>query len=339
VNYFWEVQRARIKAAELARFVAFERTVRSDLNAILGEAQTRYQDLDGSTKTGTLGKSYRNELTLQARMEDADAPLHRVNMAQIAAQAGASGAVGVGLSALGGTPEQMARGMGLDTRRGAVQSEVEVRLVNNIIPREIALFTTGFDDQRLDLVFRERFFVYHDTWRAWGPGDSPTRTYERVEELTRQRVRPLLYAGAADSGVLSAINGALQVLRLDSPFSDAYIRDSIRVRPVEEPGRPTVTATRMMPGDVLEAAYWVNDTSWCMGSCEPQDIQTKRGLRHGNGYGDNFPLRAYRCRGPFFQGATQSGLPEVDYVKLGTAGYFDTSGDACTGPQTTESPD
>ncbi|AFE07396.1 hypothetical protein COCOR_07211 [Corallococcus coralloides DSM 2259] len=336
VNYFWEVQRARLKAAQLARFIAFERIARSDLTGITGDALRRFQDLDGATEDGELGSAYRNEVTLSARMQDADAPLKRLGLADIAAAAGASGSVGGTLAALGSTPEELARRMGLDTRTGAVQVDVEVRLVNHIIPQAIGLYTTGFGDSRLDLVFRENFYVYHDTWRAWRHGDRPSQSYDRVEQLTRDRVRPIVYAGAADSGVVNAISNALQVLRLDSPFDAAYIRDSIRLRHVEEPGVPTVTATRMTPGDVLEAAYWLDDTNWCLGSCEPQEIQMKRGLIPSSGYGANWPMRAYRCRGPYFQGASETGFPESEYVKKGERGYFHEADDACTGFKTQE---
>ncbi|NOK19260.1 TadE family protein [Corallococcus carmarthensis] len=339
VNYFWEVQRARLKAAELARFVAFERIARSDLTGIVGDAQRRYQDLDGATKDGELGSGYRNGLALQASMQDVEAPLKRMNLGDIASMAGASGSVGGALAALGSTPEQMARRMGLDTRSGAVEVDVEVRMENHIIPRRIALYTTGFSDSRLDLVFREHFYLQHDTWKAWRPGDAPHQSYERVEQLTRDRVRPIVYAGAANSGILNAISNALRVLQLDSPFDAGYIRDSIRLRPVEEPGVPTVTATRMTPGDVLEAAYWLDDTDWCLGSCEPQEIQMKRGLISASDDRANWPMRAYRCRGPYFQGARETGLPEAEYVKTGDSKYFLDATDACTGAQSPEEPD
>ncbi|RKH66294.1 pilus assembly protein [Corallococcus interemptor] len=333
VNYFWEVQRARLKSVELARFIAFERVARSDLSGITSDALKRYRDLDGATKDGELGSASRNEVTLTASLADADAPLKRVGLADVAGAAGASGSVGATLAALGSTPEQMARRMGLDTRVGAAQVDVQVRLVNHIIPKAIGLYTTGFDDSRLDLVFREQFYVYHDTWRAWRPGDAPSQTYPRVEQLTRDRVQPIVYAGAADSGMVNAISNALQVLRLDSPFDANYIRDSIRLRHVEAYGVPTVTATRMMPGELLEAAYWLDDTNWCLGSCEPRAVQAKRGFDQANNYGDNFPMRAYRCRGPYFQGAKTSGMPEAMYVKNGDTGYFNTGSDACTGFQ------
>ncbi|MFP2907719.1 pilus assembly protein, partial [Pyxidicoccus sp. 3LFB2] len=93
-NYFWEVQRARLKAAELARYVAFERTVRTDLVGIVTEARERYKDLDGATPHGELGPGYRNRLTLNVRAENAPAPLTSETVSSRAGIGGAGGLLG-----------------------------------------------------------------------------------------------------------------------------------------------------------------------------------------------------------------------------------------------------
>ncbi|WP_244238851.1 pilus assembly protein [Corallococcus carmarthensis] len=333
-NYFWEVQRARIKMAEMARFVAFERTVRQDLSTVVAEARQRYQDLDGSTKTGTLGTAYQNGLTIQVQAQNADAPLEGVQMSNMGAQAGVGGLAGAAIGALGSSPDQLVRDMGFDPSVGAVQADVQVRMVNRIIPREIALYTTGFNGNQLDLNFQEHFYLFHDTWRAWGPGDNPSQTYPRVEQLTHDRVSRIVYAGVASGGggALQAIEGVLSVLGLDFPFSDDYIRQSVVIREVTAAGNfAAVRPTRTVPGDVLQAAYWRNDTSYCYGNCEPNDIKTKRGLSNSGGRGDNWPMRSYRCRGNFFQGATFSNAPESEYTQSTTAAaaYFRYNSDAC----------
>ena len=328
-NYFWEAQRARIKLAEMARFIAFERTVRSDLNAVVAEARTRYQDLDGSTKTGTLGSTYQNGLTFQVSAENADAPLESVEMSEMGSKAGVAGLAGPALAALGSTPEQLAEDMGFDPSVGAVHARVQVRMVNRIIPQEVALYTTGFDGNQLDLVFNEEFYLYHDTWRAWGNGENPAQTYPRVEQLTHDRVSRIVYAGVTSggSGALDAIEGVMSVLGLDFPFSADYIRRSVLIRDPKAAGYFAAAArpTRTVPGDALQAAYWRNDTSFCFGSCEPGPVKSKRGP-------DNWPMRAYNCRGNFFQGATLSNAPESVYTEsiAAGAGYFRYADDACS---------
>ncbi|WP_375758209.1 TadE family protein [Corallococcus exercitus] len=333
-NYFWEVQRARIKMAEMARFVAFERTVRQDLPGIVAEARQRYQDLDGSTKTGTLGTAYQNGITIQVQARNADAPLESVDLSKMGSQSGMGGLAGAALGALGSTPEELVRDMGFNPSEGAVQADVQVQLVNRIIPREIALYTTGFDGNQLDLNFEEHFYLFHDTWRAWEPGDAPSQTYERVEQRTHDRVSRIVYAGVASGGggALEAIEAVLSVLGLDFPFSEEYVRDSVLIRDVPAAGRFAAgPPTRTVPGDVLQAAYWRNDTSYCFGSCEPNAIKTKRGLTNSGGRGDNWPMRSYRCRGNFFQGTTLSYAPESEYSQSTTAAaaYFHYNSDAC----------
>ncbi|RKH11484.1 pilus assembly protein [Corallococcus sp. CA053C] len=337
-NYFWEAQRARLKLAEMARFIAFERTVRTDLNAIVAEARMRYQDLDGSTKTGTLGSTYQNELTFQVKAENADAPLESVEMADMGSKAGVGALAGPALSALGSTPAQLAEDMGFDPSVGAVQAEVQVRMVNRIIPQEVALYTTGFEGNQLDLVFKESFYLYHDTWRAWGNGENPSQTYPRVEELTHDRVSRIVYAGVTSSGggALDAIGSVLSVLGLDFPFSTDYIRQSVLIRDPKAAGYFAAAGrpTRTVPGDALQAAYWRNDTSFCFGSCEPSAINVKRGLNNQSGYGDNWSMRSYNCRGDFFQGAAMSNAPESIYTEsiAKGAGYFHYANNACAVP-------
>jgi len=121
-NYFWEVQFARIKAAEAVRFVAFERTVRPDLNAIIAEAQDRYQDLDGTTKGATIGSYYRNKITVFARAEAAPAPLNsNEGLSDKGSSAGVGSIIGAVVGALGGTAGAVAQKMGLDPNQGAVK--------------------------------------------------------------------------------------------------------------------------------------------------------------------------------------------------------------------------
>ncbi|WP_240360037.1 pilus assembly protein [Pyxidicoccus caerfyrddinensis] len=322
-NYFWEVQRVRLKAAEVARYVSFERTVRQDVDAIAAEAYARYKDLDGSTKTGELGTAYRNRLTLTVQAEDAPAPLKSEGISERGGLGGAGGLLGAAAGALGGTAEAVARQMDLDPSKGAVRTTVEVHIENGIIPSQIALYTTGFDGPWLDLHFTEEFYVFHDTWRAWAPGDDPNNSYPIVEQHTYDRTSRIVYAGLAQGGggALNAIGNMLSVLGLDYPLDDSYMRDSVLMREVGANGHyPATRPTRTVPGDVLQAAYWRNDTRGCFNSCEPQAIKQKRGLVSRTDYGDNWPMRAYNCRGAFFQGAIKSEAPESVYADPSTLG-------------------
>ncbi|MCE9673056.1 pilus assembly protein [Myxococcus stipitatus] len=349
-NYFWEVQHVRLKAAELARFVSFERTVRTDLGAIATEAKERYQDLDGSTKTGELPTAmvgFQNRLTLTVNAQEVDAALLEESMEERGGVGGAGGLIGKVLGALGSTAGKVAERMGLDPSRGAVQTEVEVRIENGIIPPQIAFLTTGFDDDRLDLRFTEKHFMFYDTWRAWNPGDHPDNSYPRVQQLTHDRVRRIVYAGIVSDGggVLNAIGTVLSVLGLDFPLTTSYIRDSVLIRHVKDDSKapfargyyPTKMPnnsdrpTRTVPGDVLQAAYWNSDDEACFGDCEPDKIKLKRGLDSDNSYDDNWPMRAYNCRGPFFQGATRSEEPESIYSKSERkgGGYHEYGDNAC----------
>lgn len=322
-QYFWEVQHVRLKAAELARFVAFERTVRPNLQGIVSEARERYKDLDGATKSGELGTGagFRNRLTIEVVANETEARLSEVSMQERGGLGGAMGLVGGALSALGSTPADLAEDMGLDTRRGAVSVDITVNIQNGIIPHQIAFFTAAPDDtSQLNLKFTEHFNVFHDTWRAWGYGDSPSDTYARVEQITHDRATGIIYKGATGGdagGALNSIGDVLQVLGLDFPFTSKYVRESVMIGKVGASGRtfedgPHIP-TRTVPGDELQAYYWKDDSDYCFGDCEPGRVLNKRGTRSNSSYDDNWPMRSYNCRGNFFQGALISNRPESEY--------------------------
>lgn len=294
-NYFWEVQRARLKAAELARYVAFERTVATNAAAVASEAQERYKDLDSSTPTGDLGTAYRNRLTLTVTAQDVDAPVH----------------------ATGILAQPFINMMQLRPDRGAVETTVQIRLENAIIPDQIAFYETGPENNVLDLNFNEGYHVVHDTWRAWYPGNQPSNTYPQVEQNTHDRVRRIAYLNLGGNGAMDAIGSVLSVLGLDFPFTSNYIRASVLMRPVPERGyfyNQVRMETRTVPGDILQARYYNDDDNFCTGgSCEPEAVRQKRGVINLGDRGDNWPMRSYNCRGPFFQGAIKSDAPESRY--------------------------
>ncbi|MCY1017180.1 TadE family protein [Pyxidicoccus sp. MSG2] len=316
-NYFWELQRVRLKAAELARFMAFERTVRTDLTGITVEARKRYQDLDGSTRTGELGTAFRNRLTLEVvQVENEPAPLIEVPLENRARVGNASRFLTPVTRELGANAEDVAREMELNLDEGAVLAKVRFEIKNGIIPDHIALYTTGLGGDWLDLSMTEQFFLVHDTWRAWAPGDNPLDSYAAVEQHTFDRTQHIVYKGVKQQagGALSAIGGMASMFRLDNIDAKSYIRESVKILPVGVAADySAVTATYTVPGNVLHAAYWKDDTTPCFGTCEPEGIKQKRGLISGGADGENWPMRAYNCRGEFFQGAAKSELPESVY--------------------------
>ncbi|WNG19467.1 TadE family protein [Cystobacter fuscus] len=341
-NYFWEVLRVRIKAAEAARFIAFERTVRKDLGQITAEAQSRYQDLNGSDKGVALGAGFRNKLTLSFSASDKPAPIGG-SLSEAGSSAGVGGMLGMVTSLVGDSVETIVNKLGFDASKGAVQSTVRIQLENRIIPERIGQYVTGFSDNKLDLGFTESFYLYHDTWRAWQPGDNPKNNKGIVESRVRERVRKVAYLGLLDSAAgsgLSAIGSVLSLFGLEYPFDNDFIDKAVLVRGVKEDGyypapSPAGTRpTRTMPGDVLQAAYWQSDDKACFNNCEPDVIKVKRGIKNStNGREANWPMRAYECRGDFFQGAIKSDQPESVYSQVGnlsdSQSYFNYGAKAC----------
>lgn len=313
-NYFWEVQRARIKGAELARYVAFERTVKTDAAAIAAEAQERYKDLDGATPTGELGTAYRNRLTLTVQAQDVSAPLHATAfLADLAASR-----------------------MDLNPDTGAVETTIQMTVQNGIIPDQIAFFNTAPDSALLNLDMREGFHLVHDTWRAWKRGDDPNNSYLPVENNIHEKTSGIVYLGLGGNGAMDAIGTVLSVLGLDFPFTSNYIRSSVMVRAVPARGNfygEVPMETRTVPGDILRARYYNSDDNFCTGGgCEPDLVRQKRGVINRGDRGDNWPMRSYNCRGQYFQGATQSRAPESLYSQQTFAGrgsYHTYGNNAC----------
>lgn len=333
-NYFYEVLYAKIKTAEMARYIGFERTVRKDLPGIIAEAKSRYQDLDGTTKGQALPKSYRNLLTVDAQASLADAPFGG-DMGQTAQQAGGgiSAVLQKVASVVGTAVGKLAGFLGFKTTEGAVRVDVTFSLQNRVVPTTIAGWQIS-PGNSLNLTLKDSFFMYHDTWRAWEPGDQPGQPgYGSVQSRTQQRVRKVAYLGITQlaSGAMSAIGKVLGVLGLEWPLDNGYIDSAVLIRKPEDAGRYSdIYGTRTMPGDRLLAPVWYSDTyrtpPWWV-----KDLRLKTGFNSSGGYEDNWPMRAYNCRGNFFQGQTKSNLPEVYVAQSKNVGeYFRMGANACT---------
>jgi hypothetical protein len=343
-SYFWEVSLARLKGVEVARFVAFERTVRGDLPAIVAEAQKRYQDLDGSTPDGNRPKGFINGITLSVNASLAEAPLSGSLRGAAPAGTDLSKFSADISSMVGDKVEDVIGKLGFRTDQGAVQTNVRLQIENRLIPTRLVSYVSGFEGNQLDLTFNDSFYLYHDTWRAWREGAHPSDTYPRVQALTHERVKQVAYLGLAkkESGVLNTVGKFLKALRLDYPLDNQYIQDSVLIQPVTASGRYGTLhrgQTRTVPGDVLQALYWLDDTSACFGNSskagnncrfrEPPDVTRKRGMINSSGATANWPMRAYNCRGDFFQGAADSDEPEFVYSINGTRKYFNYGENAC----------
>jgi hypothetical protein len=333
-NYFYEALYAKIKTAEMARYIGFERTVRKDLPGIVAEARSRYQDLDGSTKALALPGNYKNLLTVNAQASLADAPFGG-DMGQAAQQAGGgiSAALQKVASAVGNTVGKIASQLGFQTSQGAVRADVTFSLQNRVVPTSIAGWKIS-PGNSLNLTLKDSFFMYHDTWRAWEPGDQPGQPgYGTVQSRTQQRVRNVAYLGLTQlaPGPLNQAGKVLDALGLEWPLDNSYIDSAVLIRRPPDPGRHgDIYGTRTMPGDRLRAPVWYSDTyrtpPWWVGK-----LKNKTGYESSGGYDDNWPMRAYNCRGNFFQGQTRSLLPEVYVAELKDAGeYFTMNAWACT---------
>ncbi|MGI5862755.1 MAG: pilus assembly protein [Myxococcales bacterium] len=344
--YFWEVQKVRIKAAEAARYLAFERTVRPNLQAISQEAQERFQNLDSSDRGVELPAGYLNRVTIaKATVREVPAPMSSASLSQAGSGQGLGDLLSKATSLLGNSVGGIIGTLGFRFERGGSQGEVEFHVENRIIPQRIAYYLPQTSALTLDLTFRDTYFTYFDTWRAWNYGDSPANyntAYSTVQRNTANRVRRIAYWGLSDasgvSGVVNAVESVLDLLGLDFPLGSDYITDSVVMLPATQASPRTwglAGGARTVPGDVMLGAYWKNDSQACLNTCEPDVIKRKRGFLTNGGYEDNWPMRAYNCRGQFFQGAKKSDKPEFYYSQSRSEGktYFNYGSKACAESQ------
>lgn len=291
--YFWEMHSARIRAAEAARYIAWQRTALPSTAGIGAEARTRFADLDGSTPTGVQGSSFWNRLTI----EQSDA-------ADAAASSGSGGVGGV---------LQM---LGFDTSAGAVQSTVRFRMENRVMPRRIGEYLAQVDSGRawtLDRVFTDSYFTDFETWRAWRWGDNLASADSTVQSHVRRRMDDLVYAGIMGSPAgtaLSSLGYVVGFFGLDVPLSRSYVTRVTRILHPLADGTPVPEGpTRTSLGDKYYAAYWYADRAACRYNqwCQPSAIRNLRDRNNGD-------YRAFHCRGNFYLGTTRSGYSEYTYA-------------------------
>jgi len=225
--------------------------------------------------------------------------------------------------------------LGFSTSQGAVKADVTFSLQNRIVPTRIASLMVS-PGSSLNLTLKDSFFMYHDTWRAWEPGDNPQATWPTVQQRTQARVRKVAYLGLSDlaGGAMDAVGKVLSVLGLEWPLSNEYINDSVLIRRVGDSGRYNdAFGSRTVPGDKLLAPVWMNEfqqrAPWSVNS----ELRHKTGQQSSGSYDDNWPMRAFNCRGDYFQGARKSELPEVFFPLMDNStshAYFKFSTNACS---------
>ncbi|MBI5545453.1 MAG: pilus assembly protein [Deltaproteobacteria bacterium] len=358
--YFWEVQQARIKAAEAARFLAFEVAAGRDRGSVMGDVRARFADLDSTDKeppgSGAIA-GYHNTLALvNVDVHTASAPLSSASLQDKADDAGVSGITSVlskAISLIGNSVGAVVNYLGFSTGTGAVSASVEFKMTNHLVPSQIGLLTSaggsdGLNRSALDLTFKDQYWMYFDTWRAWRFHDPTGSTYPRVEERTYEHVRPVAYLGILSNGgqVLNTIGEFLEGLELEFPLSDTYIRESVLIGPVEGEGRywtpsnASYRPTRTVPGTELQGLWWVNDSCFCYGSSCTSDgsssgfpflsgcdmgggdressfpnVLRKRGVLSSGDHRDNFTMRSHYCRGDFFEGLRRSDRTELEIAR------------------------
>ena len=339
--YFWEMQHAKIKAAEAARFVAWERASRpSNQNGQIGQdAINRFKDLESHNKGVNQAQGWWNKLTIvKSTVSTAPAPISSTSSSQATQQGGVSGIMGQATALVGNGVQSILNYFGFNANNGAASADIQFKMENRVIPEKLGPWDLGFASAGLDRTFKESYYLYVDTWRAWNWGNNPNNTYPLVQTNVYNKVKGVAYLGLMNgpgAGVLNTIGEFLSWFELDFPLSSSYIRDSVLIRAVPQAGRypGNLSDNRTVPGDKLKAWYWKNENQPCFNSCEPQAIWYKRGERnHGQlDERDNWPMRAYNCRGKFFQGAIKNDKLEVEYCKSASLGrqHFRLARDAC----------
>lgn len=345
--YFWEMQQARLKAAEAARYLAFNQAVGAGRNDVIA----RFEDLDSSSPTGKLPLAYFNKVTVrQATTTLVNSPL--ADPASSARPPGVGGwaswIFGVLSRGMGSASDSVMRYFGLNPSNGRVQANTEIFMKNMLIPKRIGDYMSGEDGGsiKLDLSFKDSMTMDFQTFaavdaNAWSRMPLNNAGYDRVSDLTTNTVRRMAFLGVYDrfSTWLDIIEAAFGLLGVeDFPFSGNYIRDTTRIYSpttqfrygvsVSGDGRQASYPVRTAPGDTYHALYYTGSgDSFCYSpqwwrACEPRQI---RDLRQRN----NPDYRAYNCRGDYYQGTTRSQFSELDYGGNARSIYNFNSSSGC----------
>jgi hypothetical protein len=344
--YFWENQQARLKAAEAARYIAFNQTV-----GATNDVPARFEDLDSSTAVGKLASARFNKLTIkQATQTLVTSPMADPQGAQ--KPPGLSGMAstifGAISGAMGNASGQVMGFFGLDLNDGRVKTSTEFFMKNMLVPKKIGTYLSGEDGSsfQLDLSFKDSMTLDYKTFAAVSPAawsGSSNVAYDPVSNSTTAVVQKMAFLTIADrfSGLFGIVEGLLSLFGIkDFPFAQDYISDSTRIQsPTQNfrygvsdgnSGKPAWAGlVRTAPGDKYYSFYWKGNPpfdQWCSSAqgraCEPNQIRKLRDR-------DNPDYRSYNCRGPYYLGTVRSQWSEVEYGSNERQAFKFNSTSAC----------
>jgi hypothetical protein len=339
--YFWEMQQARLKSAEAARYIAFNQTV----GASTSDVPARFEDLDSSTPVGKMGKARFNKLTITKATQ----ALVNSPMADPRGASQPSGLSGLASSLFGAISGVMGKASSavfefhkLDLSDGRVQTSTEFAMQNMLIPKRIGNYLAGSGGPLpLDLTFKDSMTLDYKTFAAVNPGvwGALPYPYDQVSDITTDAVRKMVFLTLLSrlpgfiSTALHYLGTILSIAGIqDFPFDieGDYIPDTTRIynpargAPSWNPnfrygvsdnddGKNQRGFVRTAPGDKYYAWYWKGNPPadrWCSKAqgraCEPTAIQNLRDR-------DNPDYRAYNCRDWYYLGTTRSQFSEVEY--------------------------
>ncbi len=323
--YFWEMQQGRLKAAEAARYLAFNQTVGATNDVV-----ARFEDLDSTTPTGKLGKARFNTVKIsQAAASLVKSPMSdgRSNSKPPGLSGMASTIFGAVSGALGTASDGIMSFLGMSLDDGRVQTNVQIDMKNMLIPKRVGDYISGESGaEKLDLSFKDSMTMDYKTFAAvdlsvW----NGLPAYDHVSDLTTASVKKMAYLTVYSrfSGTFDFLGTVLAMFGIwDWPFSGDYISDSTRLQDpysntrygvtVNDNGKQQTGHVRTAPGDKYYAFYFTGSADhWCSSvqgrACEPSQIQDLRKSK-------NPDYRAYQCRGDYYLGTTKSKYSEVDYA-------------------------
>ncbi len=325
--FFWDVSKKRIKTLEVARFAAWEQTAYQNVlkspGAIASETKTRYDDLDGTTPTGTPANN-------KIDFNKAILTVSVSNQSSVTDQ-NVEGMGGLVSSAVGGSLKPIFSSLVGSNRMSTLSvATVTLKVENLIVPKRMGnteIYSSVFPPF---LEFKATNAVIFDSWDAWRPGDSPANS----QNIVRQRILdalkrsngivafPGLGAIIGDDSIIGqVIDPVMSVLGLPWALSigSHYVQMTPRTLTASITGANPTSAA--MPGRLYEGSYWTGNGTL---SSSRRDYKYVLNKNTGNGlYGagtfgggnlSNRHARAEECRGYFWDGSQTQQAEFYNYL-------------------------
>jgi hypothetical protein len=235
--FFADFTFVKLKSLELARFVAWEKTVHRTDGEIRVDAEERFRNLRSSDRVDAapnflLGVALAEENPIE--VEVAEVPVNLTGVVpDMDEDSFASGIMGTVGSVLEGLDDGLEAALGWFrfNTDGAVEATVRIRVVNNIVPdmllHNIQTLNPEFQDP---FVFESRHALVYDTWKAWPHPSSPLGgqftnrnadpmdTYRIAERMTAEQVKQIAFVRLASVGAIDTVQGFLDRLNLPPPL-------------------------------------------------------------------------------------------------------------------------